>query len=98
MSRDESKTISEVSAAILAGGLATRLGPITQTIPKAMLEVGGKPFIDHQLSLLRENGIRRVVLCVAHLGTQIEDHLGDGKLIGMDIRYSYDGPELAGTG
>ncbi len=84
--------------ALLAGGLATRLRPITRTIPKALVEVAGRPFVDHQLDLLRGNGIRRVVLCLGHLGEQIERHLGDGAGRGMDLRYSYDGPTLLGTG
>ena len=57
--------------ALLAGGLATRLRPITTTMPKALVEVAGRPFIDHQLALLQRNGIRRVVLCLGHLGEQV---------------------------
>jgi NDP-sugar pyrophosphorylase family protein len=90
--------IAQVPAAILAGGLATRLRPITQTIPKAMIEVAGRPFIEHQLTLLRRNGIYRVVLCLGYLGEQIEQHLGDGSAFGLDLRYSYDGDRLLGTG
>jgi NDP-sugar pyrophosphorylase family protein len=87
-----------VPAALLAGGLATRLRPITETIPKAMVEVAGRPFIDHQLALLRRNGIRRVVLCLGYLGEQIEQHLGDGAAHGMELQYSHDGDRLLGTG
>ncbi len=90
--------IAEVPAAILAGGLATRLRPITQTIPKAMVEVAGRPFIEHQLALLHRKGIRRVVLCLGYLGEQIEQHLGDGSALGLSVRYSYDGERLLGTG
>ncbi len=84
--------------AILAGGLATRLGPISKTIPKALVDVGGKPFVVHQLELLRAHGIRRVVLCIAHLGDQIEAALGDGHALGIEITYAHDGGELLGTG
>jgi NDP-sugar pyrophosphorylase family protein len=63
-----------------------------------MLEVAGRPFIAHQLALLRENGVRRVVVCVGHLGQQIEAYLGDGAAHGMEVRYSYDGERLLGTG
>lgn len=84
--------------AILAGGLATRLLPITATIPKALLEVAGKPFIIHQLTRLRNNGVRRVVLCVAHLSEQIEEVVGDGQALGLDVVYSHDGGRLLGTG
>jgi NDP-sugar pyrophosphorylase family protein len=90
--------IAATPVALLAGGLATRLRPITHTIPKALVEVAGRPFIDHQLDLLRDNGICRVVLCLGHLGEQIERHLGDGTARGMELRYSFDGPALLGTG
>jgi NDP-sugar pyrophosphorylase family protein len=90
--------MEDVPVVILAGGLATRLRPITQTIPKAMVEVAGKPFIDHQLALLRREGIRKVVLCIGHLGEQLREHLGNGSRVGMQIDYSEDGPKLLGTG
>jgi D-sedoheptulose 7-phosphate isomerase len=90
--------IDDVPAALLAGGLATRLQPITREIPKALVDVAGRPFIDHQLELLRRNGIRRVVLCLGYRGDQVEAHLGDGSSLGMQLRYSYDGPTLLGTG
>jgi len=83
---------------ILAGGLATRLRPITQKMPKAMIEVAGKPFIEHQLKLLREKGIDRVVLCVQYLSNEIEDFVGNGKNFGIDVIYSYDGEKFLGTG
>jgi NDP-sugar pyrophosphorylase family protein len=82
--------------AILAGGLATRLKPITETIPKALVDVAGKPFVAHQLALLREAGVTRVVLCVAHLADQIEAVLGDGRAFGLQIAYAHD--PLLGTG
>lgn len=84
--------------AILAGGQATRLRPITETIPKALVEVAGRPFVDHQLALLRAQGYTRVVLCVGYLGEMIERHLGDGAALGMQISYVMDGPRLLGTG
>jgi NDP-sugar pyrophosphorylase family protein len=90
--------ISKTSVALLTGGLATRLRPITQAIPKALVELAGKPFIDHQLTLMHRNGIRRVVLCLGHLGEQVQTHLGDGSRFGMELRYSFDGEKLMGTG
>ena len=84
--------------AILAGGLATRLRPITQTIPKALVDVAGQPFIVRQLAYLHSQGIRDVVLCVGYLGEMIEAVVGDGDRIGLKVRYSYDGPILLGTG
>jgi NDP-sugar pyrophosphorylase family protein len=90
--------IADVPAAVLAGGLATRLRPITTTIPKALVEVAGRPFIDHQLALLHQNGIRKVVLCLGYLGEQVEQHVGTGTAHGLEVRYSHDGPRLLGTG
>jgi len=82
---------------ILAGGLATRLRPVTERIPKSLVEIDGEPFLAHQLRLLRAAGIRRVVLCVGHLGEMIETYAGDGRGFGMDIDYSNDGAVLRGT-
>lgn len=84
--------------AILAGGLATRLQPITETIPKVLVEVAGKPFAEHQLELLRRNGVTRVVFCVGHMGEKVREALGNGLRHGMRIEYSFDGPKLLGTG
>ncbi|MGD0569025.1 MAG: nucleotidyltransferase family protein [Candidatus Sulfotelmatobacter sp.] len=83
--------------AILAGGLATRLRPVTETVPKSLIEVNGEPFIVHQLRLLRSKGIRNVVLCVGHLGELVERAVGDGSALGLQIDYSFDGPVLLGT-
>jgi N-acetyl-alpha-D-muramate 1-phosphate uridylyltransferase len=83
--------------AILAGGLATRLRPITETIPKALVEVAGEPFLAHQLRLLRRGGFEDVVLCVGYRGEQIRDYAGNGKAYGLHIEYSFDGPKLLGT-
>jgi len=84
--------------AILAGGLATRLRPITETIPKALVEVAGKPFIVRQLEYLREQGISHVVLCVGYLGDMIRAVVGAGESYGLKVSYSEDGPNLLGTG
>lgn len=83
---------------VLAGGLATRLYPLTERIPKILIEVGGKPFAFHQIEQLRQNGITRVVYCVGHLGEQVRDLLGDGSQLGLRCEYSFDGPALLGTG
>ena len=83
--------------AILAGGLATRLRPITETIPKALVEIAGEPFLAHQLRLLRRNGFERAVLCVGYLGEQIREFVGDRSRFGLEIEYSPDGPRLLGT-
>lgn len=91
-------SLADVPVAILAGGLATRLGSLAAQRPKALIPVAGRPFIDHQLELLRRRGVRRVVLCVGHLGEQIADHVGDGQRHGLSVAYSFDGPRLLGTG
>jgi len=88
----------KLPVAILAGGLASRLRPITETIPKALVEVAGKPFILRQLDYLRRQGISRVVLCVGFLGEQIEALVGDGAACGLSVSYSQDWPTLMGTG
>lgn len=87
-----------LSVAILAGGLATRLRPITETIPKALVDVAGKPFIARQLSYLREQGISHVVLCIGYLGDMVRDVVGSGESFGLKVSYSEDGPNLLGTG
>ena len=86
------------SVAILAGGLATRLRPITEEIPKSLIEVAGKPFICHQLEYLCKQGINSVVLCIGYLGEMIQEVVGDGSRWDMHIRYSPDGLSLLGTG
>ncbi|UIJ71056.1 nucleotidyltransferase family protein [Aurantimonas sp. HBX-1] len=87
-----------LTVGILAGGMATRLRPITESIPKALVEVAGKPFICRQLDYLREQGVTRVVLCIGHLGHMIENVVGDGAAFGLEVLYSPDGPRLLGTG
>jgi len=83
--------------AILAGGVATRMRPMTEKIPKSLLEVAGEPFVFHQLHLLHERGIKDVVLCLGFLGEMIEERVGKGEVFGLNVRYSYDGPRLLGT-
>lgn len=83
--------------AILAGGLATRLRPLTESTPKSLLPVHGRPFVWHQLRLLQSKGVRKVVLCLGFLGQKIEEAIGDGSQLGLSVDYSYDGPRLLGT-
>lgn len=82
---------------ILAGGLGTRLQPLTNDRPKSLVEVAGRPFIEHQLDLLKKNGINDVVLLVGHQGNKIKAALGDGKKFGLSIQYSDEGKKLLGT-
>jgi NDP-sugar pyrophosphorylase family protein len=83
--------------AILAGGMGTRLYPLTEHIPKALVEINGEPFLAHQLRLLRAAGIARVVICIGRHGERIREFAGDGARFGMEIAYSADGPVLLGT-
>jgi MurNAc alpha-1-phosphate uridylyltransferase len=86
-----------VQVVILAGGLATRLRPITERVPKALVDVNGEPFICHQLRLLQGQGFERVVLCLGHLGEMVRDFVGTGSKFAMDVKYSFDGETLRGT-
>jgi NDP-sugar pyrophosphorylase family protein len=83
--------------AILCGGLATRLRPLTETIPKALIELNGEPFLAHQLRLLSSRGVERAVLCVGYRGEMIRDFVGDGIRFGLQAEVSFDGPVLLGT-
>jgi MurNAc alpha-1-phosphate uridylyltransferase len=87
-----------MQAAILAGGLSTRLSPLTITVPKSMINIMGKPFLEYQIDLLKKNGIRNIVLCVGHLHEQIKNYFGSGSKFHVNIIYSYDGKRLLGTG
>ncbi len=98
MSLGQEPSLAEWPVAILAGGLATRLRPITETLPKALLEVADEPFVAHQLRLLEAAGFRKVVFCVGHLGEMIESFVGNGAEFGVQVSYVYDGARLRGTG
>jgi NDP-sugar pyrophosphorylase family protein len=82
----------------LAGGLATRMRPLTETIPKSLLEVAGRTFLDHQLALFARNGVRDVVICAGYLGEQMQAFAGNGDRWGLSIVWSFDGQQLLGTG
>lgn len=84
--------------AILAGGLATRLGPITEGIPKSLVYVAGRPFAEHQIDLLRRGGVTEITFLVGHLGEMVRDALGDGSRWGVRLRFVFDGPRRLGTG
>jgi NDP-sugar pyrophosphorylase family protein len=98
MNKVDGFDIKDWPVGILAGGLATRLRPMTEKIPKALIEISGQPFLAHQLRLLQSAGVRKVVLCVGHCGEMIEREFQDGNRFGMELSYSYDGPQLLGTG
>ena len=90
--------LSTLPVAILAGGRATRLHPLTDRVPKSLLNVGGRPFVFHQLKMLRKQGVQRVVLCVGHLGEQIRDAVNAAATPGLAVDCCFDGSELLGTG
>jgi len=83
---------------ILAGGLATRMRPLTLQLPKSMLQIKGRPFLEYQLELLKEYEIKDILLCVGYKGELIKDHFGDGRKFGVILSYSFDGDKLLGTG
>jgi len=82
---------------ILAGGLATRMRPLTETVPKALIPVAGAPFIDHQLGWLAGHGVTRVVLSVGYRGDMLAAHVGDGRRWGLSVRMVDEGARLRGT-
>jgi MurNAc alpha-1-phosphate uridylyltransferase len=82
---------------ILAGGIGSRLGRLTKKTPKALIKVNGKPFIHYQLTLLSKQGIKKVILCIGHLGNKIKKFVGDGKQFNLEVKYSYE-KKLLGTG
>lgn len=84
--------------ALLAGGLATRLGPLTRSTPKSLLDVAGRPFIEQQLRLFAAQGIARALVCAGHLGEAIQARIGDGAGLGIRVDYAFDGPRPLGTG
>jgi NDP-sugar pyrophosphorylase family protein len=90
--------LADWPVAILAGGLAKRLRPVTETIPKALVTIAGAPFIAHQLRLLHSAGLRRIIICAGYLGEMIEAEIGDGASFDLQVEYSFDGARLLGTG
>jgi N-acetyl-alpha-D-muramate 1-phosphate uridylyltransferase len=89
---------SAPTIAILAGGLATRMGELTATLPKSLLDIGGRPFLAFQLELIERHGVRDVVICTGHFGEQIEEWCHTHAPRGVRIRFSRDGDTRLGTG
>ena len=92
------KSATDLPVAILAGGLAIRLHPRTATVPKLLVEVAGEPFFTHQLRLLKAAGLKRILVCLGHLGEKVVDRYGNGSRWGVALDYAFDGPKLLGTG
>jgi NDP-sugar pyrophosphorylase family protein len=95
---ERAKPKSMPRVAVLAGGLATRMRPLTETIPKSMLLVAGEPFVAHQLRQLAGQGIREIVMCIGYLGEKVKEFVGDGSDFGCRVEYAFDGDKLKGTG
>jgi NDP-sugar pyrophosphorylase family protein len=88
----------EMQVAIIAGGLGSRLGPLTGNLPKSMINVLGRPFIEYQFEFLRERGVSDIVLCLGHLGRQIEKYCGDGSNFGVKLKYYNESTPLDTAG
>jgi len=86
-----------MQAVFMAGGLGTRLRPITLDTPKPMIRVNGRPFLEHQISFLKKQGIKEFLLCVGYLHEKVVEHFGDGRGLGVGIQYSVEDKPL-GTG
>lgn len=84
-----SEALKDLPVAILAGGLATRLRPLTEKIPKVLVPVANKPFLSHQLALLKAQGIKRAVLCLGYLGELVVEEFGNGQSHGIELEYSF---------
>jgi len=87
-----------VKSVILAGGLGTRLLPLTKKTPKPMLLLGKKPILEHLIDWNKKNGVKSIVLCVSHLRKTIEDYFEDGKRFGVNIEYAISNKPLATAG
>lgn len=94
---DERGTGRDNTVVIMAGGEGLRLRPLTETTPKPMLPVGGKPIVQHTIEALRSEGFANFVVAINYLGEQIESHFGDGSNFGVDISYVRESQPL-GTG
>jgi NDP-sugar pyrophosphorylase family protein len=84
-------------AVIICGGLGTRLEPLTQDIPKSMVPVKSRPFLEYLVEHFKGQGVPRFIFCTGHLHDQIESHFGDGSAFGVNIQYSNE-KEPLGTG
>ena len=88
----------DVQCLVLAGGMGTRMRPFTDSVPKMLLKVAGRPFADWQLSWLADQGVKRVILSVGHLGLALRRFVGDGSRWDLDLVVVDEGEELLGTG
>ena len=87
-----------MKAVILAGGLGTRLRPLTNNKPKPMLPVGEKPILEHLIEWTKKGGVKSIVICVSYLRKSIEDYFEDGSKFGVKIEYAISNKPLATAG
>lgn len=88
----------QLSAIIMAGGKGTRLRPLTNNIPKPMIDVNGKPMLHHQIEALRYAGVKDIYISVSYLKEQIMDYFGDGHKYGVEIKYIEEDVPLGTAG
>ena len=86
-----------VQIVIVAGGLATRMKPLTEEIPKCLIDIHGMPLIEHQLRFFKKNGYKNIIFCIAHLAEKVKEHFKDGSPLGLNILYAQESGELRGT-
>ncbi len=89
--------LDKLSVIILVGGKGDRLRPLTDTIPKPLIPINGKPILQYQIELLRDYGVRKIVICGHYLFEKIKDFFGDGSKFGVEIKYIEESSPL-GTG
>ncbi len=89
--------LGSLQCVVLAGGLGTRMAPLTQRLPKILLPLAGAPFAHHQLTHLSRQGVTEVVMSIGHHGDQVRDYVGSGQRWGLSVSYLEDGPSLLGT-
>jgi len=87
-----------MKALLLAGGFGTRMRPLTERLPKPMAPVGNRPWLEHLIAGLKEQGIREIVIAVKHYPERIIDYFGDGRKLGVDIRYTHEPVPLGTAG
>jgi len=97
LGKSKSAEIEGMQVVILAGGIGTRLKPITERIPKPMVSINGRPFLEYQIEMIKTFNLKKILLLVSYLGGQIEDYFGDGSDLEMNVDYSYEESPL-GTG
>ena len=89
----------KLQVVILTGGLGTRARDISQHLPKSLIKIASRPFIDYQFDLLNKYNLKDILLCTGHHSNQIKEYVGDGRRFGMDVKYSIEEPGiLLGTG